>query len=48
VSLVVPYDLAPMRARPAWRGVVVRFSTGFEAVGDLIADTEQALSALRA
>ena len=48
VSLVVPYDLAPMRARPAWRGTVVRFSTGFEAVDDLIADSAQALAALRA
>jgi cystathionine beta-lyase len=46
VSLVVPYDLAPMRARPTWRGTVVRFSIGFEAVGDLIADCTQALAAL--
>ena len=48
VSLVVPYDLAPMRVRPAWRGTVVRFSIGFEAVGDLIADCTQALAALGA
>ncbi len=48
VSLVVPYDLAQMRARPAWRGTVVRFSIGFEAVDDLIADCTQALAALRA
>jgi len=48
VSLVVPYDLAPMRAWPAWRGTVVRFSIGFEAVGDLIADCTQALAALGA
>jgi len=46
VSLVVPYDLAQMRAWPAWRGTVVRFSIGFEAVGDLIADCTQALAAL--
>jgi cystathionine beta-lyase len=47
VSLVVTYDLAPMRARPAWHGTVVRFSIGFEAVDDLIADCAQALAALR-
>ncbi len=47
VSLVVPYDLAHMRPRPAWRGAVVRFSLGFEAVDDLIADCAQALSSLR-
>jgi len=46
VSLVVPYSLAQMRARPAWRGTVVRFSLGFEAVDDLIADCAQALAAL--
>ena len=48
VSLVVSYDLKAMRARPRWRGVVVRFSLGLEAVGDLIADCEQALTALAA
>jgi cysteine-S-conjugate beta-lyase len=48
VSLVVPYNLAPMRSRPAWRGTVVRFSLGFEAVDDLIADCAQALAALGA
>jgi cystathionine beta-lyase len=47
VSLVVPYDLAAMRARPAWKGTLVRFSVGFEAVEDLIADLEQALQALQ-
>ena len=47
VSLVMPYDLAQMRERPAWRGTIVRFSLGFEAVDDLIADCTQALSALR-
>jgi len=46
VSLVMPYDLASMRARPRWRGTVVRFSLGFEAVDDLIADCAQALGAL--
>jgi len=43
VSLVVPYDLASMRSQPAWRGTLVRFSIGFEAVEDLIADCAQAL-----
>jgi cystathionine beta-lyase len=47
VSLVVPYDLSAIRARPAWKGTVVRFSVGLEAVEDLIADLEQALQALR-
>ena len=46
VSLVVPYNLGPMRTRPAWRGTLVRFSLGLEAVDDLIADSEQALLAL--
>ena len=47
VSLAMPYDLAQMRKRPAWRGTIVRFSLGLEAVDDLIADCTQALSALR-
>ena len=47
VSLVVPYDLSVMREKPAWRGTLVRFSMGFEAVDDLINDAERALSALR-
>jgi cystathionine beta-lyase len=46
VSLVVPYDLALIRSRPAWRGTLVRFSIGLEPVGDLIDDCLQALSAL--
>jgi cystathionine beta-lyase len=46
VSLVVSYDLKPMRARPAWPGILVRFSIGLEAVDDLIADSQQALAAL--
>lgn len=46
ISLVVPYQLASMRA--VWpshlhRGTVVRFSIGLEAVGDLQSDLEQAL-----
>ncbi|CAG1017896.1 cystathionine beta-lyase [Burkholderiaceae bacterium] len=43
ISLVVPYDLATLRPQQAWRGSLVRFSVGLEAVGDLIADCEQAL-----
>ncbi len=46
VSLVVPYDLSTMRKRPPWRGRLVRFSLGLEAVDDLIADCAQALAAL--
>ena len=46
MSLVVAYDLASMRSRPAWRGTLVRFSVGLEAVEDLIADAAQALAAL--
>ncbi len=48
VSLVVPYDLTAMRERPRWRGTLVRFSLGLEAVDDLIADSAQALAALNA
>ena len=46
VSLVVPYDIKPMRAKPAWPGTLVRFSVGLEAVDDLIADSAQALKKL--
>jgi len=46
VSLVVPYELKAMRKQPAWRGTLVRFSLGLEAVDDLIADSLQALGAL--
>ena len=46
VSLVVPYDLKAIRRAPAWRGSLVRFSVGLEAVDDLIADCAQALNAL--
>lgn len=50
VSLVVPYDLAAMRAKwPAHiaKGTLVRFSVGLEAVPDLQDDLAQALGALR-
>ena len=46
VSLVVPYDLATMRAKPRWAGTLVRFSLGLEDVEDLIEDCRQALQAL--
>ncbi len=46
VSLVVPYELPMIRTQPAWRGTLVRFSIGLEAVDDLIADSAQALAAL--
>ena len=46
ISLVVPYDLRAARSKLAWRGTLVRFSIGLEAVQDLIADSEQALSVL--
>jgi cystathionine beta-lyase len=45
-SLVVPYDLGLLRGAPASTGQLVRFSLGFEAVADLIADCLQALEAL--
>ncbi len=50
MSLVVSYELASMRQTwPAHiaRGRVVRFSIGLEAVADLQADLEQALTAMR-
>ena len=50
ISLVVPYDIDLMRdpnvARWPHRGTLVRFSIGLEAVADLQADLEQALSML--
>lgn len=50
VSLVVPYDIPGMRSARlgTWKhkGTLVRFSIGLEAVQDLRADLEQALSAL--
>ena len=48
VSLVVPYDIKSMRAKPTWPGALVRFSVGLEAVDDLIADSAQALKVLAA
>ena len=47
ISLVVPYDLSHMRERPTWRGTLVRFSLGLEAVEDLISDCEQALRRIK-
>ncbi len=50
VSLVVPYDVAPMRSARLgacpYKGVLVRFSVGLEAVEDLRADLAQALAVL--
>jgi cystathionine beta-lyase len=44
VSLVVPYHVQGMRSQPTpYAGVLVRFSIGFEAVEDLLADLQQAL-----
>jgi len=44
VSLVVPYHVQGMRSQPTnYTGVLVRFSIGFEAVEDLLADLHQAL-----
>jgi cystathionine beta-lyase len=44
----VPYQAASIRERPtAYKGTLVRFCLGLEDVADLIADAEQALSALR-
>jgi len=48
ISLAVPYQAASIRERPtAYKGTLVRFCLGLEDVADLIADAEQALSALR-
>jgi cystathionine beta-lyase len=45
VSLVVPYDPATIRQRPTpYRGTLVRFCLGLEAIEDLIADATQALT----
>ncbi|MEF7615946.1 PLP-dependent transferase [Aquincola sp. MAHUQ-54] len=47
VSLAVPYQAAEMRGLPTpYRGTLVRFCLGLEAVDDLIADATQALRAL--
>ena len=50
MSLVVPYDLAKMRA--AWpshlaKGTLVRFSVGLESAADLQQDLDQALATLK-
>ena len=47
MSLAVPYDIKALRRDPTWRGTLVRFSLGLEAVEDLITDCEQALQVLR-
>ena len=51
VSLVVPYEVAGMRSARLgpcpYKGVLVRFSVGLEAVEDLRSDIEQALAALQ-
>lgn len=45
VSLAVPYDPKAIRQRPTpYRGTLVRFCLGLEAVEDLIADAGQALA----
>ena len=47
VSLVVPYRMAGMRRLPTpYKGTLVRFSIGLEAVEDLIADVSAALEVL--
>jgi cystathionine beta-lyase len=43
VSLVVPYDIAAMRPKEPWRGILVRLCIGLEAADDLIADLDQAM-----
>ena len=45
-SLAVPYDLKQLRDPAPFDGTLVRFSIGLEAVEDLQADLEQALSTL--
>ena len=48
MSLCVPYDMAPLRVARPWpyKGGLVRFSVGLEAVADLQADLTQALAGL--
>jgi cystathionine beta-lyase len=49
ISLVVPYDPKTIRGDASpYRGALVRFCIGLEAVEDLIADAEQGLSVLAA
>ena len=47
MSLAVPYDIKALRRDDSWRGTLVRFSIGLEAVEDLITDCAQALATLR-
>ena len=47
ISLVVPYDPKTIRdAQSPYRGTLIRFCIGLEAVEDLIADADQALRVL--
>ena len=50
MSLCVPYDMASLRVTRPWpyKGGLVRFSVGLEAVADLQADLAQALASLSA
>jgi cysteine-S-conjugate beta-lyase len=49
ISLVVPYDPKTIRdANSPYRGTLIRFCIGLEAVEDLIADATQALAVLSA
>jgi cysteine-S-conjugate beta-lyase len=49
ISLVVPYDPRTIRdSNSPYRGTLIRFCIGLEAVEDLIADATQALSVLAA
>jgi cystathionine beta-lyase len=46
-SLCVPYHMQAMRSGWPHRGGLVRFNIGLESVGDLIADIEQSLNAIK-
>ena len=49
LSLVVPYDPKTIRdSSSPYRGTLIRFCIGLEAVEDLIADATQALAVLAA
>ena len=49
ISLVLPYDPKTIRGEASpYRGTLVRFCIGLEAIEDLIADAEQALRVLAA
>ena len=48
MSLCVPYDIAALRTLSwPYKGGLVRFSVGLEAVSDLQADVAQALAAMQ-